>query len=887
MQKIVKTKAMAMLIALLIAIPMSASLLTVNAHNTSTDKTTWTIVSYAYLSVAPNPVGVGQTVDVCMWVDAPLPGAAIENTIRRQDYTLTITKPDGSQEQKNWDVVSDTTGVQFFQYTPNTAGNYTFFFNYPQQTYTWSQANTPGLAAASAAFEGDIFLGSNRTKTITVQEDPIATPITSYPLPTEYWTRPIEGQNSDWYTIASNWLGAPFIVGAGSAFIGGQQLGGSAPTSAHVMWTKPMQYGGVVGGNNTAVPGEGYYEGLSYQPRFSNQIIMQGTLFYQEPYGNSGTGGDYIAVDLRTGEELWRINTTATGISLVPQFGYLYSFDGPNQHGVLPNGLLIASANIAGQGTVWRGYDPRTGVLTSMNITNVPSGQDIAGPSGEVLRYVLQNVGTPSNPKYNLLEWNSSKVFGTTYSTGIGTWYSGTANASLPSAYDWNVSLSLPFGNWTIGTAGRGIVPLINLDDKILLTQGTFGGHVGDMGATVTTDPANITAVSLKPTTLGNVSWTKSYPQAEGNNTRNLSAWDPANRVFIFTDKESFANYGYNLDTGDKIWGPSYPPETDTLDWNFMIWYTPFCYNGKLYSDGFTGLLYCWDDKTGDLLWTYGNGGEGNSTSSGFVTPYGNYPEFVECVADGKIYLVGNEHSPNSPMYKDSLLRCINASNGAELWTIMGWGNMMSGSSGAVADGYLTVFNPYDGQIYSYGKGPSDLTVSVTNDVIASGNSVMIKGTVTDIAAGTQQNEQAARFPHGVPAVSDSNMGDWMEYVYMQKPRPTNVTGVPVSITVVDANGNARNIGIVTTNDGFFSLNWKPDIEGQYTVYATFAGSNSYYPSHAITAFNVDPAAPTPSPQAQIQLPPTEMYFAISTVAIIAAIAVVGAVIVILLRKRP
>ncbi len=29
-----------------------------------------------------------------------------------------------------------------------------------------------------------------------------------HPLPTAYWTFPINGQNTDWYTIASNWLDA-------------------------------------------------------------------------------------------------------------------------------------------------------------------------------------------------------------------------------------------------------------------------------------------------------------------------------------------------------------------------------------------------------------------------------------------------------------------------------------------------------------------------------------------------------------------------------------------------------------------------------------------------------------------------------------------------------
>jgi len=349
---------MAIIIVSILVLSMSATMLTVNAHTP-----VWNIISYAYLSVQPNPVGVGQTVAVCMWVDTAIPSATIENNIRRQNYKLTITDPDGLNEVKTWETISDTTGVQFYRYTPTKIGTYTFTFDYPGQTYTWT-----------GAYQNDTYSASSRTKTLVVQEEQIPYAPDSYPLPTEYWTRPIEGQNNYWFTIASNWLGAPYILGAGSAYIGGEQTEGSAPNSAHIMWTNPINYGGVVGGNRTSVPGEAYYQGLSYNPRFTNALIMQGLLYYQEPWGNSGTGGDYVAVDLRTGEEQWRVNTTATGVSLVPSFGYLFSFESPNQHGVLPNGILVASTSITGQGTVWRGYDARTGILTTMNVTNVPSG---------------------------------------------------------------------------------------------------------------------------------------------------------------------------------------------------------------------------------------------------------------------------------------------------------------------------------------------------------------------------------------------------------------------------------------------------------------------------------------------------------------------------------
>jgi hypothetical protein len=128
-------------------------------------------------------------------------------------------------------------------------------------------------------------------------------------------------------------------------------------------------------------------------------------------------------------------------------------------------------------------------------------------------------------------------------------------------------------------------------------------------------------------------------------------------------------------------------------------------------------------------------------------------------------------------------------------------------------------------------------------------------------------------------------MKDWMSYVYQQKPLPTNFTGVPVTVDVLDSNGNYRNIGTATTDaTGTFSLQWTPDIPGKYTVIATFHGTNGYWPSNSETSFAVDPAAATASPYPTVNLPPTEMCFAVSTIAIIIAIAIVG---LLILRKKP
>ena len=346
-------------------------------------------------------------------------------------------------------------------------------------------------------------------------------------------------------------------------------------------------------------------------------------------------------------------------------------------------------------------------------------------------------------------------------------------------------------------------------------------------------------------------------------------------------------HYGYSLTNGQLLWGPVGVPRGISTDWNYLSLDQDQVAYGNLYWFGYTGFLYCFNDKTGTLEWTYGNGGEGNSTYAGFITPYGFYPVFISAIADGKIYLVSSEHSPNSPLYQGEQLRCVNATSGEEIWTIDNFANCMYGGVTPIASGYLVTDNTYNQQIYCYGRGPSQLTVTSPQTSIELGKSLVISGMVTDIAAGTKQNEQAARFPNGVPAVSDASQTGWMEYVYMQKPQPTNTTGVSVTLSVVDANGNFREIGKTTSTDGFFSLNWKPDIAGAYTVYASFGGSESYYPSHAVAAFAVDSATPSATPTALPTQSTTDMYFVPAIAGLFVLIIVVAIVLALLMpRKR-
>jgi hypothetical protein len=413
----------------------------------------------------------------------------------------------------------------------------------------------------------------------------------------------------------------------------------------------------------------------------------------------------------------------------------------------------------------------------------------------------------------------------------------------------------------------------------MLLTQGSFGSRGNWYGA-------NVTLLSLKPSSLGQVMWTKHYDAAPGNASRSFVCWDPDAGVFVLEDKEDVAHYGFSLANGEQLWGPTKPiPEMS--DWAYFRTNT-FAAYGRMYFGGYGGILYCYDIKNGTRLWIYGNGGPGNSTYTGLSSSWNNWPIFIDVIADGKVYLATTEHSPGSPYYKGSLYRCIDAYTGKELWTLMGWGTGMDANYDRIAEGYFAFLNCYDMQIYCVGKGPSATTVEAPLTAITAGNTAVIQGTVIDLAAGTKQDEQSARFPRGVPAVSDASMREWMEYVYMQKPRPTNTTGVTVTIDALDPNNNWIHIGTVTSDaSGTFGYAWEtPDIPGKYTIIATFAGSESYWPSYAETNAFVSetpaaPPAPTPEPATA-----ADLYFVPATAGIIVAIAAVGVVLMLTLRKR-
>ncbi len=898
-------------IALILILTVSGIMASIPAANAHTPPQTHP--TFAYLSMSPSPAGVGQTVLIVMWVSPNPPTATGYGGDVWRNFTVTITKPNGNTQTLG-PFNADATGSTYTVYVPDQVGTYKFVFNYPGQVISlYGPTGIPSDTSVLTSFGfllggdrnlliGDTFTGSSATETLTVQQQQIAK-IPDTPPPTSYWTRPIYGQNSAWASVASNWLGGAQI-GVAPGGTNNLWQSGVGPNSPHIMWTKPIELGGIVGNTQTVgvssyeIPDVGYYSGGSYEGRFTNAMIIAGNLYYADPLGHSNTGGGYTCVDLRTGQVVWHSDNLATTIGnipgvgpntiLVPSFGQLFDYESQNQHGVV-GGILWYESGGGPFGPpipeTWVAYDAFTGKWL-YNLTNVPTGYTVYTDMGAIVRYVFNyNTATKSG---SLALWNDTQ-----HNAGLELTPAG-GNASVAAttnAYQWrpnggSFDMGQPYAySWTVtinadlsGSAAPSIIKVIPGD--LILGQSSGIGFLSLGG---TPDPYTIWAISDKPATRGQLLWIKNYPAPANGVSRTFSGSSPVdtvNRVFFMQDTETFAWTGYSLDTGAQLWGPVTGATRAFSYYGSGLGGGQFGFAayGNLYTQGFGGEICCFSGKTGTLLWKF------NNTNSGDETAYGNYPIFIAAIADGKVYAFTNEHSPNYPLYKGEKIFCIDANTGNEIYEMLSLAGQTGGNGGetsVLADGYLAYYNYYDNSIYCVGKGPSATTVTATPGV---GNVVTIQGTVTDQSAGAKNKVQSGEF-NMVPAVSDASMGSWMQYIYMQQPIPGHATGVPVTLTAVDQNGKTYNIGTVTSDiTGLFHIAWTPPATGEYSITASFGGSNSYWPSYAEAAISVGSAAsPQPTPTA-----PTSPAAAIN-VYIIAAVVVVIVVIAaaaLLIRSR-
>ena len=866
---------------MLLAFSMTASMMLIPSANAHTPP--WKITTYCYVEAEPNPVGVGQTVYIDVWIDEAPPFAVGNYGDRWTGMTVTVTTPSGGTVTLG-PLTSTPTGGASTTYVPTVAGNYTFVGYFPTQI----AENTNPYPYYTKAFPlqyplaaNDSYLTSTSAPaTLTVQTTSI--PSTQYPanpLPTEFWTNPVTSMNRNWYVINGNWYSTTLSGDASNQ--GNFNPYTQAPSTAHILWTRPQAFGGQIGGSFGSDSLAVYATGTAYEGKFgyrgNSPVILNGYLYYTFFPGASNNPDGFDCVDLKTGQILWNMPFVTNGQTDPNQqeltCGMTLNFYSQNQYGAHAYlfsetqaiGSLGSTKPIPPETNCWDMYDAMTGqwILT---ISNATPGTLVNGPNGEILSY------TASNGKLNV--WNSTACIITgenqfetfTSYSAEETWHppqGATLNWPGGAQSSWPVATSYDGTPITLG-----ISKVDYADGVVLMTYNSPYYAVPSY--------SGWTIFAGYSATNGTLLWGPYNETYAAWSSQDITAM--ANGVIVEENQQTQTWSGWNEYTGKLLWSAT--PWTNAYDYferGAVIGY------GNVYCCAFGGQVACYNLETGAEVWNWSTG------SSGYDTPYGVYPIYDPTgVLAGGFYYVGSSHEYTPPFYEGARVYCLNATTGQEVWSILDFtGSKCDWPTG---DGVLVTPNTYTMELYAFGQGPSKTTVTAPDVGVTTATPVTITGTVTDISAGSQETAVAANFPNGLPCVSDASMSQFMDAVYQQQPMPTNLTGVPVTVAVTDKNGNCYVIGTTRTDPytGFFSLNWTPIITGNFTVTATFAGSGGYYGSSATTAFYASSPSATAAPAAS---PPTGLASTgtvmLGVAVIVIVIVIIGVAIMLMLRKRP
>jgi hypothetical protein len=712
-------------------------------------------------------------------------------------------------------------------------------------------ANTSGQVMDSAYYKPS----STQEVEVTVQEAQVM----SWPpaaLPTDYWTRPANPQNREWWSILGNYPATGIVGGdtywpadtnkymANYNFVPYVQ----GPSTAHVVWRRQNNIGGLVGGTAGQISitlggltGTGYPT-IVYSGRCYEVISKVNTTT------NVAAQNFWRCYDLRTGEIYWERMVTSG--ETIPTF-IEYAKQGAEVPGATAragvNIYLVAITAPSGNnsGRILK-YDPWTGALSS-NITGVDVGLNAGTLYGYPNVYSIQTIGSGSSARYRLIQWNVEN--------NGGNWgYGGGGGQTTEQNFSRRIKSNVTWPFSSLGTCD--FETGVSVTAQSVSSNGT-GVSIGQR------------LIGVKLST-GEVMWNVTTDLSTGLETFFTSGTAIADHGKYAAKMQNGEVWAWDLNTGSIAW------KSEVSSWPWGVF-------GAYHSQSAYGLLYHNDyNSVNAINWTNGNI-EWSFVAPvvAFETPYSEQQAWHSSgvIADGKLYTFTCEHTPSQPLTRGWKLYCINATSGQNIWNIS-CGQSIPGSRyvmGAVADGYLAYTNEYDFYLYVYGKGESKTTIEAPTTAITQGQTIMLQGTVLD---------QSPAQPD-TPCVSADSMGSWMEYLHQQQPIPANVTGVPVSLDTIDPNGNPIHIDTVYTDmSGTYSYMWKPDITGKYLVTATFMGDGSYGSSYAQTAVGVVDASTTaqPSSSTAIVMPQYELYFVGTAAAIIIAIAIVG---LLILRRKP
>ncbi len=799
----------------------------------------WNIPTYAYLSVQPNPVGIGQAAFINFWLDKVPATANGAYGDRWTGMTVKITKPDGTTITLG-PFKSDDVGGAFTTFTPDQLGTYSIVFNYAGQVMTAGKLNPSGTITNAQSINDTYLPSTSRIVSLKVQNERIEYEPDN-PLPDGYWQRPIFAENTAWYSISGNWLGGGTGGNAGAQYNSTSNFAPftTSPLSSHIVWTSPYAPGGLIGGEyGYDQEDSNYYSTAQYECKFAG-VIINGVLYHVIIPGSNVNQYGWQAQDLRTGKILWEKDTNAW-----LRLGQIFDYVSPNQFGGIAYLWSTETTVAPNTGSTFGMYDAMYGKWI-LNIVNATTPTWAYGPAGELLGYYINSANMTMNM------WNSTRAI-LARADGRGDQNNWRWQPAQGASIDWKYGVQWSVPMTVNMTASNGTV--VNIDKAYAESAGVGNpltlSRVGDIllvtniagPQTAFNQPGYIIAEGYSPTT-GQLLWGPLNLTQAPYCRLSQSSMDEG--VFTIFTYESQSFTAYSTTTGQKIWGPVSIAD-ENVPWGYYITQSIIAY-GNLYTADFSGYVNCIDLQTGNIEWTWHTG------SSGYETPYGVWTiANIMSIADHKIFVMGG-HLYSPPLFHGGKVYAVDTDTGELLWEAPSFAITNAGN-GAIADGYLILPNAYDNRLYCYNKGQSATTVTIQNDVVPLGNSVLIKGTVTDQSPG----DTCLGIPAAdTPAISDQFMTQWMEYLYMQHPIPTNATGVPVKLRAIDSNGVSQDIGAATSDiKGNYAISWTPPATGIFTIVATFAGTNSYYNSEGETSLLVTKAS-SPAPTSILTPTPT------------------------------
>ena len=799
-----------------------------------------------FMSVFPNPIGVSQTVTINVFTQ-PLPPSSND---RFFDLKVTMTKPDGTT-QTFGPSVSGPLGNAIWTYVPTEVGTYKFQFSIPDQDFS-EQYDIKFLGATGP--EVDLVVQPN--------------PVVGFPdisKSEEFWDFPINAQNRLWADNMGPWLQASYDH-TGSKY----NPYTTGPKTAHIVWTWRNALGGLEGADFGAVA---YAQGRAYESKNTPQISINNIYYQYGPIGDRVTAPHNLnAIDMTTGKVIWSkpIESAGVGVGTVALYGQIYRHDSVNQVGLHAYLWQLT-------GTEWRMFDAFTGDWI-MSLTNVTTG----GASGKM---VLEK--TTGRMFYYMINtrdgwmamWNQTKCWdqSTARSGGVFTYQSDeirAANGVYGSQFrprdgaenDWRKGIQW---NVTIPSEKEWMDPtqmatLRLIDDVQGVAVCLWPGDRFDPYLT----PKSITQAygysldNSNPRKLFgpiNVTVAMTTTSAIGEDLYILG--DPNNRTYI----------AYDLQTGAKRWDSdqmSYP-------WGSYFSLGPTLCNDKLYASCYDGF-WCFDAETGEEVWQFSAG------NAGIETPYGTWVgrSGGNAIGGGFVYWITGVWHPSAVMHRGDRLFCLEWNKGDHIWNITGMYEPP-----LLANGYLIAHNLYDNTVYCFSKGSSATTVEASPKVVARGSAVLIEGTVTDQSPAAKELVEKGRF-NMIPAIADTDMSPWMEYLYMDQPQPTSANGVPVYLTAIRSDGTEIDLGyVISSINGNYHYLWTPPAQDTYRIVATFKGTDAYWPSVAETSLGVAGSPATPiEPEPIVEAPFISIEAAI--VAVVAVAFVIGVVSYWVLKKR-